>query len=150
MSDVYAGFEFGEIIAVHDGAITHSYDADSHELLLYLGNKELALFLPENPDDGDTFQTHIENVEGKARLPGATTELYNVGLLVMQAIVDQRQVPIDFDFTTDNPRMIAWARTRGERIFAGWQVFSDTTVEFLATQEICPSGGLPATTKAVV
>jgi hypothetical protein len=73
--------------------------------------------------------------------PGETTAVYTRLKEILQERADKDGLPFTYQFSTDNPRMMAWAQNAGVEVF-GWRPFPFQ--EGIAAEvEIYPSNQQP-------
>ncbi len=88
--------------------------ADTH--VLSYGSKDLRVIINTEKHVASTF---VQNIPGRNKLSGETTELYRQAYVLMEDYATHSGRAISYRLLTENPSMKAWAqdRDKGRAIF---------------------------------
>ena len=90
-------------------------DGDIHiPCNLRYGSKELNISYQKSSG----FSTALETIDSRKRLPDETSLLYLAAKKLMEAKVKEWKKAAKYRVETSNPKMIEWAKTRGNDIFS--------------------------------
>lgn len=96
-----------------------SDDKSSSLVKISYGSKDMTLKLRSGMavSGGLLVTTYIENTRPTDKMEMETSLLYLATKDILQKFADNKQKSIYYMFDTENPRMMEWAKTKGQDIF---------------------------------